>query len=144
MCPIKEMAKNRGNYLQVYFQSKQNIEQVTMDFRVVVPTALNKESDILKFRTDACKLTTFQGKNPLVTSVLKSLLKDSSFPKNCPIRAVNNIRFYIQNFVFIFFFNSRTTHMAWNISLWILTSFLVIHPKWILQQLLTYLRRNDV
>lgn len=103
-CPIKELAKNRGNYLEVYFQSRQKIEQVTMDFRVAAPTAFNKEADILKFRTDACKLTTFQGKNPLVTSVFKSLLKDSiSFPKNCPIRAVDTIRFYIQNFIFFLF-----------------------------------------
>lgn len=91
MCPIKELAKQRGNYLQIYFQPKQNLDHITMDFRVIAATTLNKEMEILKFRMDACKLKQFQGKNPLVTSIFKSLLKEQNFPQKCPLKSVYTV-----------------------------------------------------
>ncbi|KAI8115862.1 hypothetical protein CVS40_11988 [Lucilia cuprina] len=88
MCPIKELPKNRGNYLQVHFMPKQTIKAIIMDFVVSTPTQnKNKNVDFLKFRTDACKLSSFQSKNPMVAAIFKNLIKGDNFPKNCPLAA---------------------------------------------------------
>ncbi|XP_065359879.1 uncharacterized protein LOC135953801 [Calliphora vicina] len=90
VCPIKEMPKNRGNYLQVLFMPKQNISGIIMDFTISVPQPnKHKNVDFLKFRTDACKLSSFQSKNPMVAAIFKNLIKGDNFPSNCPLTARN-------------------------------------------------------
>lgn len=90
VCPIKEMPKNRGNYLQVHFMPKQNISGIIMDFTISMPQQnKQKHVDFLKFRTDACKLSSFQSKNPMVAAIFKNLVKGDNFPKTCPLLAVS-------------------------------------------------------
>lgn len=83
------MPKNRGNYLQVHFKPKQNINNMMLEYVIRIPGPKNKMVDFLKQRTDPCKLSSFQSKNPIVSSIFKKLATGDNFPKSCPLKAVS-------------------------------------------------------
>lgn len=89
-CPIKEFPKNRGNYLQVHFMPKQDINSIVLDITLsMLGPHHNKNVDFLKFRTNACKLDTFRSKNPIVAAIFRNLVKGDNFSKSCPLYAVS-------------------------------------------------------
>lgn len=119
VCPIIEMPKNRGNYLRVCFMSKRVIDNLIMDFTASTPGPKMKKVDFLKFRTDACKLSTFQSKNPMVASIFKNLVRGDNFPKGCPLQAVSICLIYgkFKDFLSIFLFFQNFTYIMAHFAL---------------------------
>ena len=55
-----------------------------------MPNNNNKDMDLIKFRTDGCRISKYKSANPVISALSKQLYQSANFPDSCPLKAVSN------------------------------------------------------
>lgn len=88
-CTLENLPRNRGNYATVKIQFRQDIVKILLDFRVSMPNSDNKDMDLIKFRSDGCRISKYKSSNPIITAMTKQIYQSANFPGDCPLKAVS-------------------------------------------------------